>query len=156
MRAKMETEAKRMMLLTHCEVGGGEEDVQYEIDAGPMWSHANITCALPVQSGNKRQGYLHFSNLPKFYISSHLGFRRSRQCSPATSLSQPGSRVQSRKPSASPSRSITGTTGKKIRPRSAYISPQARDKTISPSSQKSNAPRIIKSRAGSMSPSKHR
>ncbi len=139
-KADVEREAKLLMLL----MTDLDEDIPYKVESGPMWSHGNATCTLAVR------GY-------------------KADSSRASSTSRPGSRSQSstRKPSASPARgatslqsSLISTPNKKPRPRSAYISPQGRVPSSGGQSLNfstmttSGAKRIIKSRAGSMSPSK--
>ena len=59
-RADAEREAKRLLLLLSSSSSSypDGDDVPFEVEPGPMWSHGNATCTLPVR-GAVGAGVLH-------------------------------------------------------------------------------------------------
>ena len=168
-RADAEREAKRLLLLLSSSSSSSypdDDDVPFEVEPGPMWSHGNATCTLPVR-GAVGAGVLQVGKQQQPALRRQSSGSRP----PSRPGSQPGSRSASTvRDHKSPSVAAAPSSGpRKQRPRSAYLSPQGRlsvaasgaptaattirKSPVTTSSGQGSGQRVFKSRAGSMSPS---
>ena len=178
-KADLEREVKLFLLASTSAAAAGE-DAPFEVEPGPMWSHGNVTCTLPVRgqsSGGpwpwaasaeegrrrRRSAVVLVQQQQRRGGQQQQQFQRLGSSSSSNSRpgSQPGSRSQSiarerkKKSNNTSAAGAAPTAARPQRPRSACISP-LRLSSGPPAAAGPSARRAVKSRAGSSSPSHER